>query len=352
MHINISIIIPVYNPPHEMFERCIGSLMSQTGELGLEFIFVNDGSTDEWIAKRLERLEKKDRRVVVISKDNEGVSVARNIGIERAKGEYIAFCDADDVYETDAFAYMHHVALERDVDVAVFGISREHCGHETELSYVADCRKKRDMILSILSYRTASYSQKGLIIDSPWAKLFRHDIIKKHKICFDKTLCVSEDALFCAEFYEYAETVFIDTKPVYVYIENNSGLTRRYKKAYNMMIPRLIKAEMDLVDNYHVNDNDFIDAVAMRTFVALTHADHCYFIPRIWDKQVSEEIRTLWNDPTVHNAIKRNTFITLKCNGFGNMNYYLRLLIYKYKLTSLFIIMAKAISILKSIKRQ
>ena len=63
MHINISIIIPVYNPPHEMFERCIGSLMSQTGELGLEFIFVNDGSTDEWIAKRLERLEREDRRV-------------------------------------------------------------------------------------------------------------------------------------------------------------------------------------------------------------------------------------------------------------------------------------------------
>ena len=58
------------------------------------------------------------------------------------------------------------------------------------------------------------------------------------------------------------------------------------------------------------------------------------------------------NCQTFYNQSYGSTFITLKCNGFGNMNYYLRLLIYKYKLTSLFIIMAKAISILKSIKRQ
>ena len=96
MEVDISIIIPIYNPPHDNFERCIGSLVSQTGELSFEFIFVNDGSTDTWIAERLERLEKEDSHVVVITKENEGVSVARNTGMERAKGEYIAFVDHDD----------------------------------------------------------------------------------------------------------------------------------------------------------------------------------------------------------------------------------------------------------------
>ena len=86
MYIDISVIIPVYNPPHDKFEKCIGSLVSQTGELSMEFIFVNDGSTDTWIAERLERLEKDDCRVVVITKENEGVSVARNTAWKGQKG--------------------------------------------------------------------------------------------------------------------------------------------------------------------------------------------------------------------------------------------------------------------------
>ena len=91
MYIDISVIIPVYNPPHDKFERCIESLVSQTGDLCYEFIFVNDGSTDCWIAERLERLEKEDNRVVVINQENKGVSVARNTGMDKARGEYVAF---------------------------------------------------------------------------------------------------------------------------------------------------------------------------------------------------------------------------------------------------------------------
>ena len=85
----MSVIIPFHNPPPGMFERCIGSLVSQTGELSFEFIFVNDGSTDTWIA---ERLEKEDNRVVVINQENKGVSVARNIGMDKARGGVYSFC--------------------------------------------------------------------------------------------------------------------------------------------------------------------------------------------------------------------------------------------------------------------
>lgn len=343
MYIDISIIIPIYNPPHEMFERCIWSLLSQPGELGYEFIFVNDGSTDTWIAERLERLEKDDGRVVVITKENEGVSVARNTGMERARGEYIAFCDADDIYEKDAFEHMFHVVKKQNADAAVFGTRRENFNHEEEAASVADCQTKRDMLLSILSYRTAIYSQKGLIIDSACAQLFRHETIIKHGLRFDKTLCVSEDALFCAEFYEYAETIVLDNKQVYQYIVNEDSLTRKYKKEYNAMIPRLIKKEMDFIGRYHQDDAAYEEAVVMRTFVALTHADHCYFIPRMKEKGIASEMRELWNDRTIHIAVKRNTFALLKANAFGSANYYMRLLIYKYKMVHVYTLIAKAI---------
>ena len=119
MYIDISIIIPVYNPPHEMFERCIGSLLSQAGELGYEFIFVNDVSTDGWIADRLERLEKDDCRVVVITKENEGVSVARNTGMERARGEYIAFVDSDDYVLDGGLEYMYRETSRHGAEIGL-----------------------------------------------------------------------------------------------------------------------------------------------------------------------------------------------------------------------------------------
>ena len=343
MKTDISVIIPVYNPPHDKFERCIKSLISQTGDMGIEFIFVNDGSTDTWIAERLERLKKDDSRVVVITKENEGVSVARNTGMERARGEYIAFCDADDIYEKGAFEYMFHVVTKQNADAAVFGISRENFKNEKETASVADCQTKRDMLLSVLSYRTAEYSRMGFIIDSIWAKLFRHEIIKEHGLRFDKTLCVSEDALFCAEFYEYAETIVLDNKQVYQYIVNEDSLTRKYKKEYNAMIPRLIKKEMDFIGRYHQGDTAFEEAVAMRTFVALKHTDHCYFIPRMKENGVASEMRELWNDRTIHVAVKRNTFELLKANALGSANYYMRLLIYKYKMVHIYTLIAKAI---------
>ena len=105
----------------------------------LEFIFVSDGSTDCWIAERLERLEKEDNRVVVINQENKGVSVARNIGMDKARGEYLAFCDADDIYEKDAFEYMFHVVTKQNADAAVFGTRIENFNHEKEAASVADC---------------------------------------------------------------------------------------------------------------------------------------------------------------------------------------------------------------------
>ena len=113
----------MYNPPHDNFERCIGSLVSQTGELSFEFIFVNDGSTDTWIAERLERLEKEDSHVVVITKENEGVSVARNTGMERAKGEYIAFVDHDDYMLDSGLEYMYRETSRHGAEIGGFGQS-------------------------------------------------------------------------------------------------------------------------------------------------------------------------------------------------------------------------------------
>ena len=92
----ISIIIPIYNA-EKYIERCINSLKNQTYK-NIEIICINDGSTDNSL-NILKRIAITDNRITIIEQENKGVSVARNKGIESAKGKYIMFLDADDWFE-------------------------------------------------------------------------------------------------------------------------------------------------------------------------------------------------------------------------------------------------------------
>ena len=114
---DISVIIPVYNPgPH--FDECIESVLSQVG-CSLEAIFVDDGSTDDSPAI-LDELAQGDSRIRVFHQENQGAGPARNLGIEHAAGEYIAFMDSDDYYPTD-HALSDLLTAARDKDATICG---------------------------------------------------------------------------------------------------------------------------------------------------------------------------------------------------------------------------------------
>ena len=109
MKAKISIIIPVYNS-EKYLEECIISLLNQTLK-ECEFIFINDGSTDNSynICKEYER---KDGRIVLINQENRGVSTARNIGMTRAQGDYITFVDSDDYVDNKYIETLLSYALK------------------------------------------------------------------------------------------------------------------------------------------------------------------------------------------------------------------------------------------------
>ena len=92
----ISIIVPIYND-EKYLKRCIESILKQT-YTNIELILINDGSEDKSL-EICEEYKKNDNRIIIVNKENEGVSVARNIGIEKATGELISFVDADDYLE-------------------------------------------------------------------------------------------------------------------------------------------------------------------------------------------------------------------------------------------------------------
>ena len=108
----ISIIVPVFNGEKHL-SRCVDSLLNQTYK-NIECIFINDGSSDNTL-KILKEYKKKDSRVVIIDKKNTGVSDSRNKAIEMSTGDYICFCDADDMYDKNYVEMMHDLIIKEDV---------------------------------------------------------------------------------------------------------------------------------------------------------------------------------------------------------------------------------------------
>ena len=112
----VSVIIPIYNA--EMYLReCFDSIINQTLE-DIEIICINDGSTDSSL-DIVKEYAGKDGRIIIIDKQNEGVAIARNLGIDRATGEYVCFMDSDDYYPSnDILEELYNKAKENNVLIA------------------------------------------------------------------------------------------------------------------------------------------------------------------------------------------------------------------------------------------
>lgn len=114
----ISVIVPVYKVEKEL-GRCVDSLLNQTYK-NLEIILVDDGSPDK-CPEMCDSYAKQDGRIVVIHKENGGLSDARNAGLKIVKGEYIAFVDSDDWVETDFIETLYQNAKKENADISIVG---------------------------------------------------------------------------------------------------------------------------------------------------------------------------------------------------------------------------------------
>lgn len=117
----VSIIVPVYNV-EKYLRKCIDSLVNQTLN-DIEIICINDGSTDKSL-KILKEYKNKDSRIILLNQENSGQSVARNRGIEIAKGEYLGFVDPDDWIDLDYYEKLYNAAIGTNADIATAGIIR------------------------------------------------------------------------------------------------------------------------------------------------------------------------------------------------------------------------------------
>lgn len=205
----ISIIIPVYNV--EMYlNKCIKSILNQTYK-NIEVILIDDGSTD-LSGKICDDYAKKDSRIKVIHKKNEGVSCARNDGLKSAKGEYVFFIDSDDYIDIDA--------IEKMVDEV----------DKYEIIKISHKLLKNDKMIKIIShiaiFSKDEYIKKVLIGDiggHSWGYLLKKDIIENE--LFDENTSCMEDTLFIINCILKVEKIKCINTTFYNHVINDNGIT-------------------------------------------------------------------------------------------------------------------------------
>lgn len=344
--IKISVIIPVFNPPHELFEKHLESVIGQDGDY--EFIYINDGSTDSWIDKTMRQIVQKDDRVKYFEKKNSGVSDTRNVGITYATGEFITFVDADDYIEPGCLKFMYDATVQNSANVSLFGF---HNGlSKNNIRKCISEEERINILLSIIAYRTHTYCDIGVLVDSPCAKLFSRELITQKKISFSSELSLSEDALFDLYCYQYAKTIYLDSTVVYNYVTNNDSSTHTNYKKYVEMTPKILKEEQFFINLFYPDNYRFHDALAVRAFIAVSAADYCYFSSirdggSIWLKR--REFKKCMSETIVRSLIKRIRYSQLYENRLFGLPNKAKLFFYKNGLLLVDIIVFRLIHYVK-----
>ncbi len=212
----ISIIMPVYNK-RSYLERSLDSVLNQDFS-DYELIAIDDGSTDESL-EILKKYASKDKRVNVIHTENQGVSHARNIGLDNANGEYITFVDADDEIKQNYLSSLYEKMQEIDTDVVIQGIIKVFPdGHKIN----TDSGLKNGIYqISGLLPEFATIQKQTGIFGYCVAKLFSSEMVKS--IRFDEELNLAEDFDFYLKLYQKMNTIYMDNETNYLYYQDLPG---------------------------------------------------------------------------------------------------------------------------------
>lgn len=231
----ISIIVPVYNTENYL-EKCLYSLVNQTYK-NIEIIIIDDGSTDNSM-NIIQKFVLADNRVKVISQKNQGLSGARNTGMNNANGDYIMFIDSDDWIEIDTCEKAINASEKYNADVVFWSYIKEFSNSQKD-NYLFD---KTEIIWSEKNINQLSRRMVGLVGDelanpqsidnlvTAWGKLYKKSVIGDVRFT-DTKIIGTEDALFNIEvFLGINSAVYIPDLLSHYRKDNESSLTHNYKK--------------------------------------------------------------------------------------------------------------------------
>lgn len=192
----VSVIVPIYNS-ESYLSRCLNSLMNQSLK-NVEFILVNDGSTDN-SNTIIKKYMQQDSRFSLIEQKNLGVGTARNNGIKKAKGDYISFVDSDDYIELQMLEDMYLTALSKDLDIIVSRYQKVNSNNQI-IQQGPDYSNfdKESMFKSLLTMSIPSVC---------WNALYKRSLFKQSDCLFPSKNIYNEDTATLYKLFYYANSI-------------------------------------------------------------------------------------------------------------------------------------------------
>lgn len=238
----VTIVIPVYNAAPQL-AACIESVRKQTYE-NLEILLVNDGSADVSLPI-CQMYAGVDRRIRVMDQKNSGVSATRNAAIDRARGEFLQFADADDRLAMEATQLLVERAQRTQADMVICHYYRVTGKKRKSVHGFLET----DRVLSQREFATQLMEEpSSFYYGVMWNKLYRTRIIQEHDIRCSEELQWSEDFLFNLEYIRYCQTFASVQLPLYYYYKNKKGIT---STSFGLTkLPRTIETKLNLFEFY------------------------------------------------------------------------------------------------------
>lgn len=210
----ISIIVPCYNAS-KFLDATLNSIASQTYK-NFEVILVNDGSKDDTLNKLKAFCEGREN-FKIIDQQNQGVSQTRNNALAQAQGEFIYFCDSDDILNENILEVLHSNIVNHDVAVCAYKKVGEkfvyHCKHkQIKQKDFKEYEGTENILVQLLCCR--------VFWPNLWNKMYRHEILKKietYPNVFNKDLAYGEDLTFNAEYMAHCQTACYTSNKLYFY---------------------------------------------------------------------------------------------------------------------------------------
>lgn len=215
MNPKVSLIIPVYNV--ELYlEKCLDSAVNQSFS-DIEIITVNDGSTDKSL-EILEQYQSKDKRIKIIKQENQGLSVARNVGIKAASGEFLAFLDSDDFLDIDMIKIMYEKLQKDNLDIVICGFNQvDEQGDITHQTYMKEEVFQKEYVFKrmLAAYMTSMACNK----------LFKKSLFIDHDLFYPVGIVHEDLAVTYKSFYQ-SNRIGSVPYPLYNWFRRQGSITK------------------------------------------------------------------------------------------------------------------------------
>lgn len=251
----VSIIVPVYNA-EKCVNKTLDALVGQTLK-DIEIICVDDASTDGSLAV-LKDYEARYPNLHAIAGPEKGAFLTRELGISNASGDYIGFCDADDIPEPNMYEQLLKTAQDSNADIAVCAYRR------------IDAKTGKTTV-EMTGFGTSSYDvvkDKGWLVSvntAVWNKLIKRELFNGHYIP-ENPPTIAEDAFLMLSLYEKASSIAFTTEPLYNYYVNEGSAMKTIDAS---QVDELFGAWRNLREHIAAEDAGYLDVLDLAAFIHL-----------------------------------------------------------------------------------